>query len=198
MNPVPTLVTESADRLGREKWPGRKFVFEIPSSRLPYILERLGGTAARIDEKVRGVGAADLTRRVGRTWSAQENIGHLIDLEELHLARLDDLNAGLATLRAADMTNRKTWEANHNATPISALINELRKGRRTLIERIVAWDPARLETSAVHPRLGVPMRLVDLAYFIAEHDDYHLARVDELLKMFRAESGAGSTDQSPL
>jgi hypothetical protein len=37
-----------------------------------------------------------------------------------------------------------------------------------------------LERCVVHPRLGTPMRLVDLAYFIAEHDDHHLARLREL------------------
>jgi len=29
--------------------------------------------------------------------------------------------------------------------------------------------------TAWHPRLKVRMRLVDLAYFVAEHDDHHLA-----------------------
>jgi hypothetical protein len=33
---------------------------------------------------------------------------------------------------------------------------------------------------ARHPRLGTPMRLIDLAYFVAEHDDHHLARLREL------------------
>ena len=27
------------------------------------------------------------------------------------------------------------------------------------------------------PRLGTPMRLVDLAFFVAEHDDHHLAQI---------------------
>jgi hypothetical protein len=35
--------------------------------------------------------------------------------------------------------------------------------------------------TAVHPRLQMPMRLVDWAYFVAEHDDHHLARIRELI-----------------
>jgi hypothetical protein len=31
-----------------------------------------------------------------------------------------------------------------------------------------------------HPRPGTPMRLIDLAYFVAEHDDHDLARLREL------------------
>ena len=48
---------------------------------------------------------------------------------------------------------------------------------------------AEQERTALHPRLGLPMRAVDHAFFVAEHDDHHLARITELL---RAEGG-GST-----
>ncbi len=33
---------------------------------------------------------------------------------------------------------------------------------------------------AAHPRLNVPMRLVDLMLFVAEHDEHHLASITEL------------------
>ena len=32
----------------------------------------------------------------------------------------------------------------------------------------------------MHPRLERPMRLIDMMFFHAEHDDYHLARISEL------------------
>jgi hypothetical protein len=169
----------------REKWTERKFQFDVPAGRMHCLMERLRGTAARIDEKVRGVPTELLVRREGETWSPQENIGHLADIEALHLGRLDELAAGAATLRAADMTNRGTWEANHNATTIERLAARFREVRGRLVSRLDAWDPQRLEVSALHPRLQIPMRVVDLAYFTAEHDDYHLARVEELLVRFR-------------
>lgn len=37
--------------------------------------------------------------------------------------------------------------------------------------------------SAFHPRLKKQMRLVDMIFFQAEHDDYHLARISELLRI---------------
>lgn len=166
----------------REKWFDRAFRFDIPPGRMPDLLERLRGTPARIEEKVRGVAPEVLRRRVGRTWSVQENIGHLIDLEALHLARLEELAAGASVLRAADPTNQRTWEADHNTAPLGNLLRDFRDVRATLVGRLDAWDPARLETSAMHPRLKVPMRVVDLAYFTAEHDDYHLARMHALLR----------------
>ena len=72
-----------------------------------------------------------------------------------------------------------------------------------MLERIRGWgDIAReggfvlaLETgyplsvadfarSALHERLGVTMRLIDMCFFQAEHDDYHLARTQTLLRSF--------------
>jgi hypothetical protein len=36
--------------------------------------------------------------------------------------------------------------------------------------------------TALHPRLKRPMRLVDLCFFVAEHDDHHLATVTRLAR----------------
>ncbi|MFN0133212.1 MAG: DinB family protein [Phycisphaerales bacterium] len=170
----------------REKWFDRTFRFDIPASRMAYLIERLRGTPARIEERVRGLGDGDLRRRFGDTWSIQENIAHLTDLEDLHLSRLVELAARVAVLRAADVLNRRTWESNHNARPIADVLAEFRAGRARLVDRLEAWDPARLDDAGMHPRLKMPMRVVDLAYFTAEHDDYHLARVHELMGMIRA------------
>lgn len=170
-----------------EKWPQRTFKFDLPAARLPCLLERLRGTPARVEDKIRGVSPERLRKRVGETWSVQENIGHLTDIEELHLARLDELERGVETLRAADMANKKTWEADHNARPIARVLEALRASRAQLVDRLESWDPARLEVGAMHPRLRIPMRVIDVAFFTAEHDDYHLARMQELLIMGQGE-----------
>jgi hypothetical protein len=38
-------------------------------------------------------------------------------------------------------------------------------------------DSAIFARAALHPRLKTPMRLVDHLYFVAEHDDHHLAYI---------------------
>jgi hypothetical protein len=164
-----------------EKWFQRKFTFDIPASRFPMLVERLRGVPARVEEKIRGAAPAILTRRVDGTWSAQENIGHLTDLEELHLARIEQLLACATTLRAADLKNEKTWSARHNEKPLADVLREFRAARADLVRRLERWDVGRLDEAALHPRLQTPMRVVDLAFFVAEHDDAHLARVHELL-----------------
>ena len=38
-------------------------------------------------------------------------------------------------------------------------------------------EVADIFRTALHPRLETPMRMMDLFYFVAEHDDHHLARI---------------------
>jgi hypothetical protein len=44
----------------------------------------------------------------------------------------------------------------------------------------------------LHPRLKQPMRLVDHLYFVAEHDDHHLARIWEMIEAKGRLSSPGS------
>ncbi len=166
-------------------WTERKFNLDYPAAKWPDLLERVRGTPARIEERVRGLSKDVLTRREnGKGWSIQENIGHLLDLEYLPKQRIEEILAGKAVLVAADMTNRKTHEADHNAKDIRALCAELRAERAKLVAPFEALHEADWGKSALHPRLQQPMRIVDIACFTAEHDDYHLARVGELIGLF--------------
>jgi hypothetical protein len=51
-----------------------------------------------------------------------------------------------------------------------------------LVTQLEGADQADWVRSALHPRLKTPMRLLDLAFFVAEHDDHHLATISELLR----------------
>jgi DinB superfamily len=162
------------------RWTDRHFTFNLPEDLFPVVVERLRGTPARIEDKVRVLPSDILIRREGDVWSIQENIGHLLDLDALHDARLDDFLAGVPMLRAADMTNRKTHEADHNRRPIADLLADFRRERERFVARLDAWDPGLVSLTAIHPRLRQPMRVIDMAFFTAEHDDHHLARMTEL------------------
>ena len=114
----------------------------------------------------------------------QENAGHLLDLESLVRQRLDEYLAGAETLHAADMSNRRTYEADHNQVSIESILTEFRRQRTELINRLDQLPPESFAVVAHHPRLNVPMRLVDMIFFQAEHDDYHLARISEIIRLF--------------
>ena len=158
-------------------WFERVFDFNFPAEFYPYVVERVRGTPARLEELVASFDPSILTVRPGEEWSIQEHAGHLLDLDDLHTGRLDDFDADKPTLRAADLTNRKTYEANHNARPIADLLRDFRAARLEFVQRVENADEADVVKSAMHPRLGVPMRLIDLLYFVAEHDDHHLASI---------------------
>ncbi len=171
--------------MGKWAWVERKFNFDYPASKCPDLMERVRGTPARIEERVRGLSTDVLAgRENGKGWSIQENIGHLLDLEYLPMQRIAEILAGKVVLVAADMTNRKTHEADHNTRDIRALCAELRVERARLVAQFDTLHEADWAKSALHPRLQQPMRIVDIAYFTAEHDDYHLARVGELIRQF--------------
>jgi hypothetical protein len=168
----------------RIKWTDRTFKFDFPAGIYPEMIERVRGTPARLEDLLAGLPPKTLTAQVDGRWSMQENAGHLLDLESLVLQRLDEYLAGNATLHAADMSNRKTYDASHNSVSIELILKAFRAARHELAGRLDSLDGEVFRRSALHPRLNVQMRLVDMLFFQAEHDDYHLARISELKKVF--------------
>jgi uncharacterized damage-inducible protein DinB len=163
-------------------WFERKFELTFPVEHFPNLCARLRGTPARLEEIVRGVVAGTLVRKVEEKWSAQEHAGHLADLEPLWTARVADFLSGGAELTAADLQNRKTHEADHNARSAEEILVEFRRARMELLKKLQGIDAAAFGRTMLHPRLRTPMRLVDHLFFVAEHDDHHLARIWELVQ----------------
>ena len=167
----------------RVKWTDRRFDFNFPAAIYPEMIERLRGTPARLEDLFDGLTPETLTTQADGRWSMQENAGHLLDLESLVMQRIDEYLAGNSTLHAADMSNRKTYEASHNEVPVTSILKAFRSARHEIVHRLEGFDEDLFARTALHPRLNVGMRLVDMLFFQAEHDDYHLARISELKKL---------------
>src|ERR1044072_1012219 len=167
----------------RIKWTDRRFSFDFPAGIYPEMIERIRGTPARLEELFADVSPETLTAQVDGRWSMQENAGHLLDLESLVSQRIDEYLAGNSALHAADMSNRKTYDANHNEVAVDSILRAFRAARHEIVDRLESFDAEIFERSALHPRLNVSMRLVDMLFFQAEHDDYHLARISEIKKL---------------
>lgn len=174
--------------IDRLEWFKRQFTFELPLEMYPNVVERVRGTPARLEDLTRSLPREILTRRDGDKWSLQEQAGHLLDLEPLGMNRLDDYEAGRDTLYAADLQNRRTHEANHNADTIENILAAFRAERMELVRRLDEYDESFVARTALHPRLQMKIRVIDLAFFIAEHDDHHLARISELKRLFEREN----------
>lgn len=52
------------------------------------------------------------------------------------------------------------------------------------VRRLDNFDEAFIQRTALHPRFQMKIRVLDLCFFIAEHDDHHLARISELKRLF--------------
>jgi hypothetical protein len=152
-----------------------------PADQSPNVCVRLWGTPARLEEILRKVTTDVLVGKPQEKWSAQEHAGYLLDLEPLWMARIDDFLTDRDTLAVADLGNRKTHEANHNAQELAEILAGFRTARLRLVEHLGTFEPDVLARTRLQPRLKQPMRLVDHLYFVAEHDDLHLAKISELI-----------------
>jgi DinB superfamily len=156
-------------------WLDRRFAFDQQVGVFPVLLERLRGTTARTKELALNVSEDLLATRVVNRWSVKEHIGHLIDLEPLDNQRLHEFLSRADVLSPADIANRRTESGGHRHMPIANIIARLASGRAPFISRLEALTETEVAIVAVHPRLQKPMRLLDWVYFLAEHDDHHLA-----------------------
>jgi hypothetical protein len=164
-------------------WAERKFSFDFPVELYPNVLMRLRGTPGRLAELLGGADEARVRRRpAAGKWSALERAGHLIEIERLWEKRVGEYLAGADALTPADMSNAVTTAADYNTRELADVLAGFRAARTAFVARLDALAPADFARTALHPRLKVPMRLVDGLYFTAEHDDHELAWMRELVR----------------
>ena len=162
-------------------WFERKFNFDFPPGLFPVIFSRLEGSIFRL-QRILSNAEEDHAGHNPKGWSVKEQVGHLYDLEELWWKRLQDFMDAKEVLSAADLTNRKTTEAKHNEKTLEQLLQLFTLERQRTLEGIYHFDESALLKTSVHPRLQQPMRLIDALYFVAEHDDHHIAIISSLLR----------------
>lgn len=167
----------------RMKWAERKFSFDIPSGWMPNTIERLKGIKPRLLDLTKSLSEELSQTRFNDKWSIKEHIGHLSDLEDLWIQRVKDFTERKAVLSAADMSNAATEKANHNDRPVDELLQAFLTKRDQYISLLKNLDAKTQEFQSLHPRLQVPVRAVDMAFFAAEHDDHHLASIREIVEL---------------
>ena len=166
----------------QKPWFERKFDFPVPLDQYPAIHSRLASAPQRLEKVFVGSVHEARVFQPGGKWSAQEQAGHLVDLEPLWYNRLDDFfDEGVTELRVTDLTNRATTEAGHNHKPLEEILRAFADARRKLLGRLDEIGPPSPRRTRLHPRMKTPMTVVDHLFFVAEHDDYHLANIQTLL-----------------
>jgi len=166
----------------RTKWLDRKFNFDFPAGLLPNIIARLSGTLSRLNQIVLQLSDDQLKQKQDDKWSIKEQIGHLSETDSLHEGRIDDILLHKEVLRPAGTRKYEITKVDYNQEDIGKLLLRFDVGRQRLLNLLEGLDDESQNTASLHPRLQVMMRPVDIAYFAAEHDDHHIASIQESLK----------------
>lgn len=162
-------------------WLQRSFNFDFNVGLFPVVFSRLEGSIFRL-QHIFHEASEERAGDTAHGWSAKEHAGHLFDLEELWWKRWEDFYNRREKLTAADMSNAKTHQARHNEKSISELLDAFNIERKKILKTVYSCGQELLERTSLHPRLNKPMRLIDYLYFIAEHDDHHIAAISQLVR----------------
>ncbi|HZY78510.1 MAG TPA: DinB family protein [Cyclobacteriaceae bacterium] len=160
----------------RLDWFERNLVFGHRAEMLPFFLERLEGTICRIESKVKGVSDKVLSEKYNGKWSVKQNIGHLLEVDEVSVKRINEMLNGVDVLSPAVFEPK-----DYNPFPIETLTSMFKKQRQTNLLLYRCLNESDLLKSSTHPRLKTKMTPVDLAWFDAEHDDHHLLKITDII-----------------
>lgn len=166
----------------RTMWFERQFTFGLPKGMLPFYLERLEGTIARLERKVAGFSDETLSSKFHDKWSVKQNIGHLAEVDQIANRRIDEMVAGTSVLSPAVFEPGMDY----NKQPVQQVLNYFATHRMNNLVKYRSLRDHELEARSLHPRLKLQMTPIDLAWFDAEHDDHHLVTITELLKVLPA------------
>jgi len=164
-------------------WFERNLIFDRPVEMLPFYLERLNGTMARIKSKVNGIPDDVLSTKPDSKWSIKQNIGHLAEVDEIANKRIGEMLSRVAIMSPAVFEPQ-----DYNLWSIENVVALFCKNRKSNLEKYYSLTPIELQKSSLHPRLRLKMTPVDLAWFDAEHDDHHLVRINEIINALTSPS----------
>lgn len=167
--------------MSTSKWFERKFDFSFDNGEYPAIYQRLQQAPDILANIILHIPDDILSYQPTEKWSVKEHVGHLSILEPLWRTRIQDIIQKKAVLTATDLDNKKTTEAGFNEHTIAALLRKFEEERKITLSLLDSIPISEHNHTSLHPRLEQPMRIIDILYFTAEHDDHHIAVIRELI-----------------
>jgi hypothetical protein len=158
------------------EWFERRFQFGNTAAMLPFFVERLRGTLIRLEKKIECQPETLLATTLDGKWSIKQNIGHLAEVDEIALLRIEEMLKGISPMSPAVFEPKRDY----NKESATEVFSYFRKIRLANLARYSSLSESQLLKSSIHPRLKIVMNPVDLAFFDAEHDDHHLIRINEI------------------
>lgn len=167
------------------KWFDRKFDFQLDMAHFPGLLERLENSPSKFLEATGKIPELDLNFKPRGKWSIKEHIGHLCVLEPLWQKRFLEIKENSAEMSPADLQNTATNEALFDQYNLEEILRDFQQQRKGTIQLLKRCSGEEFRHSLRHPRLQQPMRIIDLMYFVAEHDGHHLENIQNTITALR-------------
>lgn len=173
---------DSHQTLHPRPWASRTIPHGRAVEELPQLLERVRGTPARLHDLFLGRAPEVLHTRPSGKWSAVGHVAHLLIVQQLFHARVEDFLALRPQLCDIDLSGQESRIEQHEQRGFGDLLEEFRLERQLFIHTLTTAEPNVHRHVALHPCAQRPMRPVDMLLWIAEHDDHHLATIRGLLE----------------
>ncbi len=163
------------------QWFERKFNFDFGMEKLPELLERMEKSVLKFRKIIQDKSEEQLNYKPDGKWSAKEHIGHLWILEPLWQKRFSEIKDNKTEMSPADLNNTATDNAFFNQYEIEKILSDFQQERQRTIQLLKNFKGEDFQQSLYHPRLKQPMRIIDLIYFVAEHDKHHLNAISKMM-----------------
>jgi uncharacterized damage-inducible protein DinB len=146
------------------------------------LLLALENSCARIEKLLKGFTDDQLEIRHENKWSVKENIGHLLTIESLWIARLDDFVMKNPSLRPWNGTNADTDAGEFNRQRAAKILEDFADIRSTHTRMLRHLNEKRNELECFHDKFNQKLSLADHVYIMSEHDETHIQRITEILQ----------------
>lgn len=161
-------------------WVDRHMPLGLPIDQLPFLLERLHGTPERLRELFRDQPPHKLRTRAVDAWSMFDHAAHLLLVQERFHMRIEEYRALCERLSPIGFEDAENRLRGHASRDTGDMLEEFRLERMAFIAEVRSLPKGILPHRAEHPCRGPGMRITDALYWLAEHDDHHLACIRAL------------------
>lgn len=114
-------------------------------------------------------------------WSIQEHAGHLLAIESLWIARLDDFMLKHEVLRPWNGTNEETDQAQFNLQKLHRILSDFEQIRSGHSRMIKLSEQQLKEVKCLHPRTQMVVSFEDHLKMMVHHDKQHLQIIKDRL-----------------
>lgn len=159
------------------KWFDRKFNFHFGMEKFPELLERMELSVQKFRDINQCKFEEQLNCKPCMKWSVKEHVGHLWILEPLWQKRFIEIKEIKTEMSPADLNNTATDKALFNQYNIGKILTDFEQERQNTIRLLKSFKDEDFRHSLYHPRLNQSMRIIDLMYFVTEHDEHHLNHI---------------------